>query len=199
MDQSISVITGDVVGSQSLGVDVGSFLQSSLDSLYIHSNHYQIYRGDGFQVRIEPAEGFITMLKLRAAFLEIGSDVRMGLGVSSGETDSSMELSQGRAFVLSGKAFDSLQKNGWSIAVENASIERAFNLMLSLADLLVTSYKPATARWLGVQLNSLESTQQVLAEENQIAQSTISEALKRAGYQELMGVDQYFRDLVEEL
>jgi hypothetical protein len=196
MEGVISVITGDVVSSRSMQKNAGEVIHSAIQNLGISESDYQIYRGDGFQVRTAAHLGFISMLQLRTAFIQMDSDVRMGLGVGSGDTDKPIEMSEGEAFVASGEAFDLIRKNGWHMRTRLPSFERSFNIMLSLADLLISSYKPATARWLSVQLNAPDQTQSELAGIHQTAQSTISEALKRAGYHNLMEVDDYFRDQI---
>lgn len=111
----ISVLTGDIVGSQDLGESdrsqLHSYLQEAIDSTEL-STRIEVFAGDSWQCTCHPANSAIDLaLTLRSHLLgKRGIDTRISIGIGDYETlkPEKISLSQGEAFVLSGRGLEEM-------------------------------------------------------------------------------------------
>lgn len=120
-------------------------------------------------------------------------DVRIAIGL--GEQDYHAEKiteSNGTAFVRSGTCFENLKKQTLALQSDNEAFDTPLNLMLQLACLTMDNWLPAASQIVKVSLEHPEANQKELAAMLDKSQSTISEALLRAGFDEVQKMMHFY-------
>lgn len=184
----VGVITGDIVHSRSVERDIWmKELKSVLRLLDKSGNNWQIYRGDSFQIQTEIQETLRVAILIKAHIKQMrGLDVRMGIGLGEMENkDKPIAERNGSAFIRSGECFDKLKKARLSICSGNTEWDEEMNLYLNLASLTMDNWKSATATDIATSLCATELNQSEIAEKLGKSQSTLSENLRRGGYDEI--------------
>lgn len=111
----IAVLTGDIVGSQELRESdrqqFQAYLQEAAASADL-STHIEVFAGDSWQCFCQPSHSAIRLaLTLRSHLLgkrEIDSRVSIGIGDYESLRPEKISLSQGEAFVLSGRGLQEM-------------------------------------------------------------------------------------------
>lgn len=106
----ISVLTGDIVGSQVLSEadreQLQAYLAEAAASTHLSAN-IEVFAGDSWQCTCEPAHAAVDLaVTLRSYLLgKRGIDTRISIGIGDYEKlrPEKVSLSQGEAFVLSGR------------------------------------------------------------------------------------------------
>lgn len=155
---------------------------------------WEIFRGDSFQLRVSPERAFLAMLHLKAGIRRYpGMDLRLGMGTGSMTYDAPrVTESNGPAFHHSGKAFASLKRRVMGFQSDDQEFDDSFNIMLDLCQLVVDRWTPLVSLVIMTALTNPESNQVAISKILHRSQSSISEALQRGGYEELMAVNGYF-------
>ncbi|MFC3197882.1 hypothetical protein ACFOET_09680 [Parapedobacter deserti] len=199
----IAVITGDVVNSRKIAdPEIWlSKLKTALNRLGKAPKVWEIIRGDSFQLEIGTAnEALREALYIKATIKTIpGLDARMAIGIGA-KTYEATKISEanGEAFVYSGRLFDQLKKNTLAVKSPWQDVDRAVNICLELASLTMDRWTPNSAEMIVLSLEHPEKTQSELASMIQISQGRVSERQQRAGYEEIMKMEAYFSDLVQQ-
>tara|TARA_R110002049_G_C9080623_1_gene555585 strand:+ start:110 stop:709 length:600 start_codon:yes stop_codon:yes gene_type:complete len=198
----VAVITGDVINSR------GGKTKDWLSSLKQVLNHYgeepkdwEIFRGDSFQLSLQPKNALIATIHIKAVIKQSKSqDVRMGIGLGE-ETHKAPKVteSNGSAYILSGECFDALKKQTLSVKSHNSELNEMLNLMLSLSLLTANSWTPIVAEVIKTALENPEKNQKKLAMLLNKSQSSVSEALKRGGFEEIMAMNNFYKGQIQNL
>jgi len=193
----IAVLTGDVIRSRQ--VDPGEWLPSLKEALDCYGScprDWEIFRGDSFQLKLSPDRAFRAMLHLKAAILRHqGLDVRLGIGIGALEFDAPrVTESNGPAFHFSGNIFASLKRRKTGFQSGDEAFDEGFNLMLDLCQLVIDRWTPKVALVILISLTNPTLNQVGISQLLHRSQSSISEALQRGGFEELMAVDDYFKN-----
>ena len=153
------VITGDLVKSTNIAAE---WRQSIMDALNTCAADFatvtpvkiEMYRGDSFQVVVDRAEYSLAVaIALRAKLKAITPDgssawdarVSVGIGSISFESDNVL-TSDGEAFRLSGRAFDTIGKRKLSISTPWSEMNYALDLDTRFADELISSWTAKQAK-----------------------------------------------------
>lgn len=106
-----AIITGDIVNSRVK--DIKKWLPILESALKHYTEKFDIYRGDSFQLKVDLNVAIEAIFYIKARIKSIGElDVRMGLGIGEIDyIDSHIKKSSGEAFIFSGEAFESLNKD----------------------------------------------------------------------------------------
>lgn len=197
------VITADIVNSRRVK---GSYwielLKKELLKFGEEYRDWEIYRGDSFQMVLASSKALEAVFHIKAAIKQVSSlDVRMALGLGGVDYRAERVLeSNGLAFVYSGECFEQLKKQNLMIKSEDEELDARLNLMFSLVGLVTDYWKPVTAEIIHKRLEYPDLTQQELTERmGKKSQSTISEGLKRGGYDEIKSLMYYFETQMKEL
>jgi hypothetical protein len=127
-------------------------------------------------------------------------DVRIAIGLGEKTYDAQkITESNGPAFVLSGECFENLKKQTMALKSASQDFDTPINLMLQLASLSMDSWLPATARVVKTALDNPKASQTELASILGKSQSTISEALIRAGFDEVQKMIQFYQSQLSQL
>lgn len=202
----ISVITGDIAGSKRAG-EPDRWLGSLKRVLGEYGNSpgtWEIYRGDSFQAEVkEPADALLAALRIKAAVkCEKDLDVRMAIGIGRREYDApAVTERNGEAFVNSGGRFDLLtsEKRKLAIRTSDPDWDRDMDLYLQLASTFMDQWTPHSAEAVAVLLAEPELRQAEVAERLGIAQSSVSDRLSRARWDEVRALLARYREKVKIL
>ncbi|MCE4566833.1 transcriptional regulator [Maribellus sp. CM-23] len=201
----ISVITGDIIQSKKLVAEEWlTKLKHELNEIGSQPASWEIYRGDSFQVEIaDPGQALKTAVKIKAAIKSIRKgDVRMSIGIGE-KTHSATRIteSNGSAFVYSGEAFEKLAKAKQNLAFASPfeTFNRDMNLMLRLALVSMDAWTVNSAEMVHLALGHPEKSQAQLGDMLGIRQNAISNRLKRANFDEILDLLNWYKNRVEGL
>ena len=196
----IAVITGDIVNSRALPSEWMEKLKDALSALP-KNNKWEIFRGDSFQIELSSAQALITAIYIKACIKTVkGADVRMGIGLGKKEKATSMKVTEanGEAYINSGEGFDTLKSSKVNLVIKSpsAAFDDDMNLYLKLALIAMDSWSPIASEVVKQTIENQNENQDKIAKISGRSQSSISEALKRAHFSEIMELESKFRKLI---
>ncbi|MCB0372180.1 MAG: transcriptional regulator [Muricauda sp.] len=198
----IAVLTGDIINSKDH--KAAKWLPILKQGLARYGNaplDWELYRGDSFQLKTHPETALEAAIYLKASLKQIRHlDVRIAIGL--GEQDHHADKiteSNGTAFVNSGECFENLKKQTLALQSGNALFDDTLNLMFQLANLTMDNWLPATAKIVKASMEHPEANQKELTTLVDKSQSTISEALLRAGFDEVQKMIHFYRTQLARL
>ncbi len=197
----IAVITGDIIHSRSLK-NQGEWqvpLKKLLNEIGRSPQTWQIFRGDSFQVEIKQVEkALYYAFRIKALIKKIKSiDVRMSIGIGTKDyTGDTVMESNGTAFIFSGEEYDLLKKHRTTMIIKSpwAAFNRDMNALLKLSLIIMDNWKTNAAELADLMLNNEQMNQVEIGNVLRIAQSSVSERQKRAYINEIIEVEQLFRE-----
>lgn len=198
----VAVITGDIINSRAVKTVLWQNELKAVLSVYgFAPTDWEIYRGDSFQLRVEKEKAIQAAIHIKACMKKLNSvDVRMAIGIGEEDfTGKGVTESTGTAYIRSGSCYEQLKKQNLAIESGDDSFDECFNLLISLALLTMDNW---TALVAGVVQTSIEhpgKNQKELAELLGKTQSSISEALKRAGDPEITQFIEYYHKKSQDL
>lgn len=200
----IAIITGDIINSQKS--DTEAWLPKLKDLLGTWSetpSNWEVYRGDEFQLKCSVDEVFHKALLIKSLIKTAENlDVRIAIGIGN-EIFRSEKIteSNGSAYVNSGRLLTDIKALGKTLAIqtENDKVNRDLNILFKWAAIDFDNWTAATAEIIHQLLRNSDLTQDELARELNITQSSVSQRLKRANFELLQETDQYFRKKIAEL
>jgi len=199
----IAVITGDIVNSRALPDDWIDTLKSALAQLLSKKAKWEIFRGDSFQVELSPEDALLNAIYIKACIKTLKkADVRIGIGIGRKSIDSAkVTEANGEAFISSGLAFDTLKLNKTNMAIKTPwdAFDEEFNVAIRLALIAMDSWGQTGAEMVKYAIENQETKQDQIAKISGRSQSSVSEALKRAHYAEIMELENRYRNQVVQL
>ena len=200
----IAVITGDIIKSQHTESEVWlPELRNLLGSWSASQETWEIYRGDEFQLKCSVDAVFAKSLMIKSLIKGFENlDVRLAVGIGN-EVFMSEKIteSNGSAYVNSGRLLTDIKADGRSLAIrtENENVNRDLNILFKWASIDYDSWTVATAEIIHRMLTQTELTQDQLAKDLNLSQSSVSQRLKRANYELIQETDLFFRKKIAEL
>lgn len=194
-----AIITGDIVNSSKVPAAMWlAALNNELATMGHTPGDWQIYRGDSFQLLAPNAEEALFLaIRLKAVLKGIRQlDVRMAIGIGDINFRSpQITASNGSAFLFSGEKFDKLKQEDTRLAVKssNKDFDEDINLLLRLALTIMDNWTINEAEIVHLKMLRSDLSQTELGKIINLKQNTISDRLKRAGYKDIMAVDNAFR------
>jgi hypothetical protein len=195
--ERLSIITGDIINSRKKNPEV--WLPVLKDTL----NHYgktpinwEIFRGDGFQLELDAIKSLEAAIHIKAAIRQIqGMDVRISIGVGE-KTYQSFRVgeSSGPVYYRSGEALDNLKNSTLIIKTGNQEIDNQWEIILALAQLIMNNWTKVTAQTIKLSLENPSLNQVALAKLLKKSQSSVSEALKRGGFEEIKRMMSFYHN-----
>ena len=197
-----AVLTGDIINSRNEPANQWlPLLKKILNQFGKTPQQWEIFRGDSFQLMLAPEMALNAALQIKAGIKQLRDlDVRISIGI--GEQDHKAKRiseSNGSAFVRSGEGFESLKKHNLSIFTGNTEADEILNLLLSLALLTMDNWSPTVATIIKASLEHPGKSQTELATQLERSQSSLSEALKRGGFDEVVRMEQFYRQQITRL
>jgi len=181
----IAILTGDIINSAGYKTtDWMPILKNFLLNLGNTPGVWEIYRGDEFQIRIEPEKALEVAIQIKALIKTIKNlDVRIGIGL--GDEDfrgAGVSESNGSAYQRSGRTLNMLKKKkiNLAIATEDPQLEDTLNLILKLGSDFMDGWSVVSAEIIVLALQNPGASQKEIADQLQIQQSAVSQRQKRA-------------------
>ncbi|MGB6037927.1 MAG: SatD family protein [Cryomorphaceae bacterium] len=196
----IAIITGDIINStEDDSTEWLSLLKKVLNRYGKSPENWEIFRGDSFQLEVEPKNALLTAFHIKACLKQTGNrDVRMAIGIGEATHKAArISESNGSAYVRSGESFEELKKQTLAIRTENEDVDETINLMLQLALLIADNWSSAVSAIITASIENPDKSQKELAKLLNKSQSSVSEAMSRGGYSEMMKVNQYYSKRIE--
>jgi len=196
----IAIITGDIINStEDDSTEWLSMLKQVLNRYGKSPEKWEIFRGDSFQLEVEPKQALLTSFHIKSCLKQTGSrDVRMAIGIGEANHKAArISESNGSAYVRSGECFEELKKQTLAIRTASEDMDETINLMLQLALLIADNWSSAVATILTASIENPDKSQKELAKLLNKSQSSVSEAMSRGGYGELLKVNQYYSKRIE--
>jgi len=202
----IGVISADIIGSQD-HKDPETWLQpmqSVLREMGEEGRDWEMYWGDGFQLRFRDASDIIEKFLLLKSGLRSneGIDARIGLGIAEEDYESDqVKFSQGAAYVNAAYALKDVRKLPCKTAFRSPDkhLNSEINLLIELASIATDNWKTATSQVVHAFLQNTSSTQTQLAELLGIRQPTISAHIARSSIQSILKMESWCRSRILEL
>ncbi|MFO8000389.1 MAG: SatD family protein [Marinilabilia sp.] len=198
----VAVITGDIINSRRGDAEewMGN-LKHVLGQYGQRPGEWDIFRGDSFQIILRPEIALLAAVHIKACIKKSNAtDVRMAIGVGEiTHQTSKITESNGPAFVLAGECLESLKKQTLALRTNNQETDKPINIMLNLALLTANSWSKTVAKVIIAKLEHPQKHQSEIAGLLGKSQSSISEALKRGGFYEIMTMNDYYRDKMTRL
>ncbi len=199
----IAVITGDIINSQNSDSIWMPHLKELFGSWAEGPENWEIYRGDEFQVKSSVNEVLTRALMIKSLIKTFENlDVRLAIGVGN-EVFLSEKIteSNGSAYVNSGRLLNDIKSEGRSLAIctDNEKVNRDLNILFKWASIDYDNWSVATAEIVHRLLMNKNLTQEELAKDLRISQSSVSQRLKRANYDLIQETDDFFRKKIAEL
>lgn len=193
----IAVITGDIINSRQGKTEVWMLpLKDTLNQYGSEPKSWEVYRGDSFQLLLSFEKALIAAYHIKAAVKQTKEyDVRMAIGIGEIKYESSkITESNGSAFVNSGECYEELKKQTLAIKSTNNKLDQALNIMLSLSLLTTNNWSSTVSEVIKTAIEHPNKSQKKIAQLLSKSQSSISEALKRGGFDEIMKMNEYYQN-----
>lgn len=198
----IAILTGDIINSrEGKAQDWLKFLKKVLSQYGEQNKDWEIFRGDSFQLLVPAEKAIIASLHIKAAVKTTSiQDVRIGIGLGKqSHRANTIKESNGTAFVNSGESFESLKKQTLAVKSGYLDWDDTLNLILILAMLTADAWSSAVAHTICTSLEHPEKNQKQIAQLLDKSQSSISEALNRGGYHEMVKMDTHYKKILLHL
>jgi len=198
-----AVITGDIINSRNLEPGWLEKLKQALTKISIEGKRWELFRGDGFQIESSAADALLNAIYIKASIKSVkNADVRIGIGIGGEkQMGNTLAESSGAVFYNSGSALDSLKKNKVTMALksDDQDFNEEMNIILKLAMISMDSWAPGSAELVKYSIEYHNPKQAKLSKLTGKKQSSVSEALKRAHYTEILELDKLYRKKINEL
>lgn len=198
-----AILTGDIISSRKVDSEIWLNSLKALFGQYgVQPKDWEIYRGDSFQIKTEPAFALKLAYIIKANVKKLNQlDARIGIGIGDINYQSDkLSESNGDAFIFAGECFDSLKTNTLAIKTTWPQFDLTINTMLEIFALTADGWTSKSAEMILKALQHPELNQQQLAAAlNKKSQSAISAGLKRGGYDELLKLLNYYQQQLKNL
>ena len=200
----IAIITGDIINSQKTDSELWlPKLKELLGRWSATPETWEVYRGDEFQLKCSVDEVFSKSLAIKSLIRTFENlDVRLAIGIGN-EVFLSERIteSNGSAYVNSGRLLNDIKTDGRTLAIqtETDKVNRDLNILFKWTSIDFDNWTVATAEIIHRLLINPELTQEELAKELNITQSSVSQRIKRSNFDLILETDLYFRKKITEL
>jgi predicted XRE-type DNA-binding protein len=166
----IAVITGDIINSRKGEVEKWIYsLKEVLNYYGKEPKDWEIFRGDSFQLSIAPEKAMLAAIHIKSVIKQTKlQDVRMAIGIGE-EKYSSSKITE---------------SNGSAYIRSGECFESLKKQTLAI--MIKTS------------IENSEKNQKSLAKLLKKSQSTVSEALKRGGFEEIMHMNIFYKSQISK-
>ena len=203
MKETVSVLTGDIINSRSLPADTWLTILKNALSAIGSKKTWEIYRGDSFQIKTIPEDALLHAIYLKACVRTIKNlDVRVALGIGDVNfSGKKITESNGEAFISSGEKLDELKRERLNLAIQSRwpEFDYEMNVSIRLALIAMDSWSQISAEMVKLSIENTGISQKDLAELANKSQSTVSEALKRAHFNEIIELNNLFKKKLNSL
>ena len=181
----IAIITGDIINSEKHQASEWlNTLKATFSKWGSSPQEWEIYRGDEFQIKIEPQKALWAALEIKATMRSFKNlDVRMAIGIGAETyTGETVSESNGTAYHRSGRIFETLKEEKLNLAIATGETQEdeSMNLILKMALDFMDQWTSVSAEIVTIVLANPQLTQKEIASQLNIQQSAVSQRQKRA-------------------
>lgn len=197
----IAVITGDITNSRKGKVEIWiNSLKETLNQYGVEPKNWEIYRGDSFQLSLVPEKALLAAHHIKSTIKQTKThDVRMAIGIGDEKYNSpKITESNGSAYINSGECFEELKKQTLAIKSKNKKLDQSLNIMFSLSLLTTNNWSSTVSEVIKATIENPEKNQKEIAKLLNKSQSSISEALKRGGFEEIMKMNEFYKKNISQ-
>lgn len=198
-----AIITGDIIKSRKTKPE--NWLEDFKKMLQIFgedTKDWEIYRGDEFQLKVKPEDALYTAFIIKAYLKAHSLNARIAIGIGKiTYLNNKISQSNGSAFVRSGEMLDKIKKNKLTLAIhiDNKEINNTINIMLILVTTFVDKWLPLAAKTVFVALKNKTLTQEEIGNLLNINQAAVSRRLQRANYNEIIEVNNFYKEKIKTI
>lgn len=197
-----AVLTGDIINSRSRSAEEWQpVLKKILKQYGKEPLQWELFRGDSFQLALSPEEALMAAIHIKAGIKQLPNlDVRIAIGIGT-QDKKSLRITEatGQAFTRSGECFDQLKKQTLAIASPDERFDENINMVIIMSTLVMDNWTPNVASVILKMIENPEMNQQEISVKMNKSQSTISEALKRGGFEEVKKMEAFYRKQIDTL
>ena len=201
-----SILTGDIIKSRSIkNPELWlSTLKEALAKCSQKASHWEIYRGDSFQLELEnSAESLKAAIYIKACIKTIkGLDVRIAIGIGEKTfSGKSVMESNGEAFLFSGETLENMKKEKVNLKIKTTSeqLNQEINLYFKLALAIMDNWTTNSAEIVKLYMEQPQALQEELGKLIGINQNAVSSRQKRAHLDLIMELEQLYRQKITKL
>lgn len=197
----IAVITGDIINSRKGKVETWiNPLKETLNQYGVEPKNWEIYRGDSFQLSLVPEKALLAAHHIKSTIKQTKThDVRMAIGIGEEKYNSpKITESNGSAYINSGECFEELKKQTLAIKSNNKKLDQSLNIMFSLSLLTTNNWSSTVSEVIKAAIENPKKNQKEIAKLLNKSQSSISEALKRGGFEEIMKMNEFYKKNISQ-
>lgn len=199
-----SIITGDIIKSRKLKTSEWmEGFKTFLSQFGKNPTDWEIYRGDEFQLEVKNSEeAFITAILIKTYLKSVKLDARMSIGIGEKNYSATkISESNGSAFVYSGETFENLkkQKNTLAIQTNNSEFNTQMNLLFKLGLTFIDGWLSQSLEFVICALQNPDLSQEELGQKLNINQAAVSRRRKRAQFELLLELNEYYKSQVKLL
>ncbi|WP_194778113.1 hypothetical protein [Pararhodonellum marinum] len=208
----IAVIKGDIIQSRKVK-DPERWLIPLKDLLATWGNYpkdWEVVWGDFFQLELlNPSKALDAAFQIKALIKSIVPedtkkqispiDVRMAIGIGDKSyAGSHISESNGQAYVFSGEKFEKLKKEKSTLALKSpwVDFDAEMNLYLRLMATFMDKWSVSSGEMVLTMLQKPQATQAEIGELLGIKQNSVSGRWNRAHVEEMMEVNQIFKEKI---
>ena len=200
----VVIITADVINSESYKEKEWlPMLKGFLKTIGTEHSQWELYRGDEFQLKMNKEQGLQVAIMLKSLMKTVtGLDVRIAIGLGEEEYFSNkIGESNGPVYKRSGRLLELLKHKKTNLVVDsgNADFDAIINLMLSLALDFMDSWTSVSAEIVFLTLTHPNWSQAEMATHLNIAQSAVSQRLKRSKISLVLELLNYYTKAIKKL
>ncbi len=202
-----AVLTGDIVYYTKLKPAAARKLLQSLGEAF-GKNRFEFYRGDSFQVLTEdPLEALRLALRCRSLAISMSArkealhnDVRISIGIGKVPASiSTLGAASGEAFLLSGRAFDTMTKENKRLSIAVTDPLAAAGLA-AVADFADSVFRNLTIRQAALFRLLLEGrTQQEAAIELGKSKSTVHQHATSGNWNDTERILYHYTAIIQQI
>ncbi len=201
----IGILTGDIINSREVEKPKLWLkpLKKALITFGKSPKHWEIFRGDSFQLEIEDFKNsFEAAVYIKSCMKTEEFDVRIAIGIGK-KTHNTRSITEanGEAFIFSGETFETLKKQKRNLAIKtiNHKLNEELNLYFQLALIAMDNWTTNSAEIVKLSLENPELSQEELGERIGIKQNTVSERQKRAYLDEIQNLNTLYQKKILQI
>jgi hypothetical protein len=201
----LSVLTGDIIHSSSHEnpADWLDPLKNLFQKTGETPEKWEFYRGDSFQIETKKTDSLKLALQIKSIVKQIsGLDARVAIGIGKKSFHSpKISESTGDAFVRSGRLLERMKKKNLTMAVKShdQQFDEEMNMMFRLALIIINSWSINSAETAEIMLSNPDLPQKKISGHLKIAQSSVSERIRRGALYEILDLESYYRKRIQRL
>ncbi|TKB04325.1 hypothetical protein E5672_05865 [Alteromonas portus] len=191
LSRYVGVLTGDISGSQSYSDGEISNILAALKQYLTnyatrYDGHFDIYRGDAFQLAVEqPQYSMHIALGLRLALKAHSLNVDVKISVAVGEAyfrPKEVKTGTGEAFVLSGRGLDTIKPYHLAFFSSDEQLESNVQLLTRFADAHISALTQTQSETLLAYLEASDKSHENIAAILDKNRSNVSRILNASNY-----------------